>query len=288
MKYLPILFFALITNYIYSQEEYPTIGSEWTFETIDATIGGGHAYINYFTKKILDTVNTNGKRIYYWGYMDSMYLENDKMYFWDKGLKSYEMYYDFNSTSKYEIKYWDEASRSIKIAKIEVDSIYNTILFLDTIPTQLLRISKTDNATDDFLIPVYKNIGSSNEAIKLELSDVLWDSPYSVDKLRCFKSNSISYNFQYYPCDSIWYTRGSINTFGTEQNQITINPNPTSDLIHISGTEKDLAFILYDLQGKKISSGMTINREISIPFSGVFILKIKLDYGYSMNKVVRI
>ncbi|MBK9716350.1 MAG: T9SS type A sorting domain-containing protein [Saprospiraceae bacterium] len=287
MKYLPILFFALITNYIYSQEEYPTIGSKWTFEIVDGSIGGGHAYIKYGTKQILDTVNTNGKRVYYWGYLDSMYLENGKMFFWDNGLKSYEMNYDFNSTTNYEIKYFDISRRNVQIAKVKVDSIYNTILFLDTIQTQLLRISNNGSYPDDAAFIVYKNIGASKYDVRLHLGYGLQDNQFN-DKLRCFKSNSISYNFQYYPCDSIWFSRGSINTFGTEQNQLTINPNPTSDLIHISGTEKDLAFILYDLQGKKISSGMTINREINIPFTGVFIVKFHLDNGYVMKKVVRI
>ena len=261
MKHFAILFLSLITNFIYSQEEYPTIGSKWTFEIVDGSIGGGHDYIKYGTKQILDTVNTNGKRVYYWGYLDSMYLENGKMFFWDNGLKSYEMNYDFNSTTNYEIKYFDISRRNVQIAKVKVDSIYNTILFLDTIQTQLLRISNNGSYPDDAAFIVYKNIGASKYDVRLHLG---------------------------YPCDSVWFSRGSINTFGTEQNLLTLNPNPTSDLIHISGTEKDLAFILYDLQGKKISSGMTINREINIPYSGVFILKFHLDKGYVMKKVVRI
>ncbi len=287
MKHFAILFLSLITNYIYCQEEYPTIGSEWTFETVDDRIGGGHAYINYITRKILDTVNTNGKRIYYSASFDSMYLENGKMFFWDNELKSYEMHYDFNSTTNYEIKYFDISRRNVQIAKVKVDSIYNTILFLDTIQTQLLRISNNGSYPDDAAFIVYKNIGASKYDVRLHLGYGLQDNQFN-DKLRCFKSNSISYNFQTYPCDSVWFSRGSINTFGTEQNLLTINPNPTSDLIHISGTEKDLPFILYDLQGKKISSGITINREINIPFNGVFIVKIHLDNGYVMKKVVRI
>ena len=61
------------------------IGTQWTFET-DYYIGGGHSEIKHTTFKITDTVNTNGKKIYYLNYRDSIYFENGKRFFWDEKL----------------------------------------------------------------------------------------------------------------------------------------------------------------------------------------------------------
>ncbi len=260
------------------------IGTQWTFET-DYYIGGGHSDIKHTTFKITDTVNTNGKKIYYLNYRDSIYFENGKMFFWDEKLKSYEMYFDFNSTTKYEIKYWDYADRSIKIAKIKVDSIYNTIINTDTIPTQLLRVSTTDNANDDLIIPVYRDIGASADDIKLVLGHDLSSGPLRITKLRCFKSDTIEYNFQNYPCDSTWFTT---NTTNLDDNELIIVPNPTSDYIQVLGIESDLPYELYNIHGQKKSSGVSINGKIIIPDNGVFILKIKLTGGNSIHRILKL
>jgi len=259
------------------------IGTQWTFET-DYYIGGGHSEIKHATIKITDTVNTNGKKIYYLSNRDSIYFENGKMFFWDEKLKSYEMYYDFNSTSEYEIKYYI-SKNNVQIAKVKVDSVYNTIINLDTIPTQLLRISNNGSFSDDIVIPVYKNIGASYYEIKLYLGKGFFDPSTLITKLRCFKSDTIEYNFQNFPCDSTWFTT---NTTNLDDNQLSIVPNPTSDYIQILGIESDLPYELYNIHGQKKSSGVSINGKIIIPDSGVFILKIKLAGGYSIHRILRL
>lgn len=259
------------------------IGTQWTFET-DYYIGGGHSEIKHTTIKITDTVNTNGKKIYYLSNRDSIYFENGKMFFWDEKLKSYEMYYDFNSTSEYEIKYYI-SKNNVQIAKVKVDSVYNTIINLDTIPTQLLRISNNGSFSDDIVIPVYKNIGASYYEIKLYLGKGFFDPSTLITKLRCFKSDTIEYNFQNYPCDSTWFTT---NTTNLDDNELIIVPNPTSDYIQVLGIESDLPYELYNIHGQKKSIGVSINGKIIIPDSGVFILKIKLAGGYSIHRILRL
>lgn len=259
------------------------IGTQWTFET-DYYIGGGHSEIKHTTIKITDTVKTNGKKIYYLSNRDSIYFENGKMFFWDEKLKSYEMYYDFNSTSEYEIKYYI-SKNNVQIAKVKVDSVYNTIINLDTIPTQLLRISNNGSFSDDIVIPVYKNIGASYYEIKLYLGKGFFDPSTLITKLRCFKSDTIEYNFQNYPCDSTWFTT---NTTNLDDNQLSIVPNPTSDYIQILGIESDLPYELYNIHGQKKSSGVSINGKIIIPDSGVFILKIKLAGANSIHRILKL
>ncbi len=260
------------------------IGSEWIFET-DFSIGGGHSTVQYITKKILNTTTTNGRKIYYLSSGDSMYVENERMFFWDNMLNSYEMHYQFNSTSEYDIKYWDFSKNSVQIAKVKVDSIYNTVINGDTIPTQLLRVSNNGSFASDLIIPVYKNIGASKYDIKLYLGFGLFDPNPIVTKLRCFKSDSIEYNFQNYPCDSTWLITNA-NNF--ESNEIEIQPNPTNGKIKVYGIGSNSTYILINLQGQIVSSGNFSNGEIEIPYIGVFLLKIKNNNSYFTKKIYRL
>lgn len=259
------------------------IGTQWTFETSEG-FGGGHGKIGYFTIKIIDTSSSNGKKIYHLTNGDSLFVENDQMFFWDEGLKSYEMQYDFNSTSGYEIKYWDWSRQSIQIAQVKVDSIYNTIINSDTIPTQLLRISNS-GSFDPFIIPVYKNIGASEHTIKLYLGLGLWDPNTVITELRCFKSDQMEYNFQNYPCDSSWLVSDIKHV---QSNDLHIYPNPTHGKLKIDHPSTDINYTLYNIQGQQITSGIVENGELTIPFIGIFILKLHLKEKYFIKKIIRL
>lgn len=261
------------------------IGDQWTFETVEPSGNPWEPYIRFTNRQIMDTVNSNGKKIYVFYNQDSMYQENGKMFFWDAYLKSFEMYYDFNSTSEYEIKYYDISRKNVQIAKVSVDSVYNTLINSDTIPTQILHIANNGSFPDDANFIVYKNIGASEYEIRLHLGYGLQDPERLVTKLRCFKSINKVINFQSYPCDSTWqYT----NTTNLGDNQLSIVPNPTSDYIQVLGIESDVPYELYNIHGQKKSSGISINGKIIIPDSGVFILKIKLAGGYSIHRILRL
>lgn len=259
------------------------IGTQWTFETSEG-FGGGHGKIGYFTKKIIDTSSANGKKIYHLTNGDSLFVENDQMFFWDEGLKSYEMHYDFNSTSGYEIKYWDWSRQSVQIAQVKVDSIYNTIINSDTIPTQLLNISNS-GSFEPYIVPVYKYIGASAHSIKLYLGYGLWDPNTVVTQLRCFKSDQIEYNFQNYPCDSSWLISGLNNV---QSNDLRVYPNPTLGTLKIDWPGSDLSYTLYNVHGQQLTEGAVINGEIAIPFIGVSILKLKLNEMYVFKKIIRL
>ena len=261
------------------------IGDQWTFETVEPSGNPREPYIRFGNRQIMDTVNSNGKKIYVFYSQDSMYLENGKMFFWDRYLKTFEMNYDFNSTSDYEIKYYDISRKNVQIAHVSVDSVYNTIINSDTIPTQILHIANNGSFPDDANFIVYKNIGASEYEIRLHLGYGLQDPVRLVTKLRCFKSINKVINFQSYPCDSTWqYT----NTTNLGDNQLSIVPNPTSDYVQVLGIESDLPYELYNIHGQKKSSGISSQGKILIPDSGVFILKIKLAGGYSIHRILRL
>jgi len=118
----------------------------------------------------------------------------------------------------------------------------------------------------------------------LHLGYGLQDPPTLITKLRCFKSNNKVINFQSYPCDSTWlYT----NATNLGDNQLSIVPNPTSDYIQILEIEKDLPFELYNMQGEKVNSGISKNGKIHILDKGVFILKVKFENRYFINRILR-
>ncbi|MBK6821578.1 MAG: T9SS type A sorting domain-containing protein [Saprospiraceae bacterium] len=103
--------------------------------------------------------------------------------------------------------------------------------------------------------------------------------------MRCFKSDSIEYNFQNYPCDSTWLITNA-NNF--ESNEIEIQPNPTNGKIKVYGIGSNSTYILINLQGQIVSSGNFSNGEIEIPYIGVFLLKIKNNNSYFTKKIYRL
>lgn len=266
------------------KEKVPTfnIGTTWTYET-DNYIGGGNSDIKFVKIQISDTAISNGKKIYVIN-SDSMYYENEKMYFWDNDIKKYVMYYDFAAPFKeYGIEYMDPFKREIKLAEITIDSVYNTVLGADTILTQLIRIRKNGDPKEDRLVQVYKNIGAGEENVKL-IFETLASGPLSITKLRCFNSDTIAYNFQKYPCDSTWFTTETNNL---NHNSIQIFPNPTNNYISISGLDKDVPFELLNMQGQIIEKAMTKENKIHLFSSGAFILKLFVGGQYICKKIIK-
>ena len=266
------------------KEKVPTfnIGTTWTYEE-EETVGPGYSIINFKKFTIRDTVNSNGRKIYLiWA--DSMYYENDKMYFWDQDVNKYQMYYDFSSTTKnYNIEYLDPWTNKIKLAEMSIDSVYNTILGKDTILTQLIRIRKNGDPIEDRLVQVYKNIGAGEEYVKL-IFETQASGPHSITKLRCFNSDTIAYNFQNYPCDSTWFTTETNNL---NHNSIQVFPNPTNNYISISGLDNDVPFELLNMQGEIIEKAMTKENKIHLFSSGAFILKLFVGGQYICKKIIK-
>ena len=260
------------------------IGSMWTYETLEDSGNPSQPFVNFLKFQITDTLSRNGKKIYLINNKDSMYLENDKMYFWDAELRSFEMHYNFNTHSDYEVNYWDHWTNSAKTAHVKIDSFYNTIINEDTISTQLLRISNNGSYQHDIVVPVYKNIGASYFDIKLYLGKGFFDPRNLVTKLRCFETGNKVINFQSYPCDSTWLTTETKNL---NHNSIQIFPNPTNNYISISGLDKDVPFELLNMQGEIIEKAMTKENKIHLFSSGAFILKLFVGGQYICKKIIK-
>ncbi len=263
------------------------IGTTWTYET-ENYIGGGNSDIKFVKIQIRDTANSNGKKIYVIN-SDSMYYEDEKMYFWDNDIKKYVMYYDFAAPFKnYSIEYMDPFKREIKLAEITVDSVYNTVLGTDTILTQLIRIRKNGDPKEDRLVQVYKNIGAGEENVKL-IFETLASGPLSITKLRCFNSDTIAYNFQKYPCDSTWFTTG---VFDEQRPRILLYPNPASDMLWLNIEHKGGSkhVLLFDLNGKETGKYPIVEGVMSIPTGEIengFYILTSDDKSWSRKVVIQ-
>ncbi|MBK8112894.1 MAG: hypothetical protein IPK46_22640 [Saprospiraceae bacterium] len=77
----------------------------------------------FATFVVTDTMEAGLLTKYVLNEVDTFYAQDDKMFFWDKHYQEYIMYYDFNATSSYDIKFYDPFRKSDEIATVFIDSI---------------------------------------------------------------------------------------------------------------------------------------------------------------------
>ena len=71
-------------------------------------------------------------------------------------------------------------------------------------------------------------------------------------------------------------------------NNLNIYPNPTSDIINISGDFSDLSFTIYDLLGKKIDQGKAVNIiNISLLKDGVYLIEFSTGNKKTLRKIIK-
>ena len=183
------------------------------------------------------------------------------------------MHFDFNSTTGYDVKFYDEIMGEEGIATITIDSISYKIFDSDSLKLQHVTIFNGDGAGGYKNEIVYENIGAANFSIQFHLGCGLCDPNPYVTKLRCFSTEDMTFNFVDYECDSTWIT-----TSVTEQSSenITIYPNPNTGELFISDLSTDTYYQLYDLSGKLIKHGFVKNSPLYIDHIGLSILKLKI------------
>jgi len=85
-------------------------------------------------------------------------------------------------------------------------------------------------------------------------------------------------------CDAIVTVEAGLGVDNISLNTIILHPNPTSDIINISGNFSGLSFIVYDLLGKKIFKGNTSRIiDTSNLDKGIYLI----EFSSSNQKVVR-
>lgn len=256
---------------------------EWIYEEIDY-VGGGNSSVG-FKKTNLDAfVYQDGKVVLGDTISPMAYIEDRKMHFWDEHYEEYIMYYNFEATESYEIKYYNPFSQSDETATVVIDSISHQYFGDDSLRVQHIHVLNS-GTLEEYSDVIYEGIGAGYYGMKLLLGCGLCDdNPYTT-KIRCFSNEAQSYQFVPYACDSTW-----LSTSIDEVNEVALKiyPNPTSELIYIDGINKDTEYLLYSVDGQLIKQGKSINNSIAIDHKGYYTLKLRVAEKWINRKVVRI
>lgn len=105
-------------------------------------------------------------------------------------------------------------------------------------------------------------------------------------QLRCYEDNEVSYNFVGYACDSTWVITSTNPP--KEKLEISLYPNPTSELVQIKGIDKEVAYEIFAIDGGNISRGITENKTIHLMQSGMNLIRIKLENKWIMLKAKKL
>lgn len=286
MKWIPP-FLLLIYSFTLNAQDGDTctfnIGDQWVYETSEY-FGGGHSFINFGAGSIIDTITENEIKVYILNEVNRFYTEGSKMFFWDQYLNEYIMYFDFDETTQYPIKYWDPFLEEMYIATVIIDSISTLILNGNTIDVQHTSVINS-HTTNPYNVDVYRNIGTSHYGRRFVLGCGLCDNNLITTKLRCFSNDSISHNFVDYACDSTWLISSTLEILPVD---INIYPNPTLENVLISGIDREINYKVYSSLGHLITSGITKNKTIELKQSGVLLISLNIGGRWVTRKIVKL
>jgi len=303
MKWIILILCSLFASVLVCQDIYYTEGNEaiipdelkiddiysiettWIYETRDhpASFIGFQEYI------IVDTLMWKGKNSFVIepgleSDRDYMFVEDNKIYFWDDNLQDFQLNYDFDNDSTYYIKFrnWNN----------QVDS---TIVYIDSIVTRNINgidhtvqhCRSTMGIYHSFFIEIeiISNIGANFGGLRLPIGYVIDNITNDKQRLRCLNNHNLSLNFTEVVCDSTWVTTSSLD-FNAKQ--IHIYPNPTNNKIYIDGIEGEIDFELYSLTGILLEQSKTSNKSISLDRNGIFLLRIRNGRNLVTRKIIKI
>lgn len=260
-----------------------SLGDEWIYEE-ESYYGGGNSKTSYKSVTIQDTLFDGTHTNYVLGAQGTFYVEDSKMYFWDEHYQEFVMYYDWESTTSYDIKYYDPFRQSDEMATVIIDSITYRHFGNDSLRVQHVHIENSGTYEDGYNEVVYQGVGASSRGVKFILGCGLCDHSSYITVLRCFKNDSKTYQFVPYACDSTWLT-SSIKE--VDEDKVQIYPNPTRDKVYISGIDTDIEYELFTSSGHLVTKGITEEKMINLVSSGLFIIKLKIDNNWIVKRVVK-
>lgn len=209
------------------------IGDRWIYET-ESYIGNGDVQTSYQSIAIEDSViDSDGLVKYAFGQLDTFYVRDNRMFFWDEYYEEYVMYFDFDAMSSYTIKYYDQFRESEEVATVLIDSIsYYRFSDGDSIRQQHVRILNSGLVEGEYSDIIYGGIGTKTGGVRPLLGCGLCDPDPVITHLRCFLSQDKKYQFVPYACDSSFIIT-SISEVTADK--LSIVPNPTTSSIRVQG-----------------------------------------------------
>lgn len=98
--------------------------------------------------------------------------------------------------------------------------------------------------------------------------------------LLCFEEDGVIYDNTFNSCDYLVSTENLTNS------QLKIFPNPTHDLLNITGIEVK-SIELFDINGEKVKVSHKNEISLSELKSGIYIIRINTANGMHMSKIVK-
>jgi hypothetical protein len=289
-----------------SQSQQPVwdIGTKWIYDFVPS-----HHLHTYITNEITDTTEINGYKLYVVESEPQMtgvrflHYADSKVYNYNESLDLLELLYDFTQTQEYHTDYrpiCDPAfpydSISFQRYRIVVDSVTeyimpdNTIRTLQyVVPLDTLVVEMDTLFITDLERTVLDRVGFMQGGIHYthnwEIGMYICDEFANyVGQLRCFSDDSTSYNFVGYPCDSTWIIT---DVDDIQREIVRVFPNPTSDLVMVSGIPHDVNYEIYSPIGVLLERGETDNHRIKLDYSGFLVLRLYLE-GTWLSRIVLI
>ena len=89
-------------------------------------------------------------------------------------------------------------------------------------------------------------------------------------------------------CDAIVTVDAGLGVDNISLKTIRLHPNPTSDIINISGNFSGLSFVVYDLLGKKIFKGNTSRIiDTSKLEKGIYLIEFSSSNQKAVRKIIK-
>jgi len=292
LLFLLVLYFSFSSN-LFSQN-FGLIGTEWFYsESAGGNCPGNCEYVHF--KSVADTIiqgKTTHKitQTYYkfggdTAFLEPLYVYNqsDTTFRYSFSKSRFLTLFIFNRNQGDTITL-DYPPTYLNIPhplndttyRLVIDSVINKTI--DGVPLKEYRITALDNYQ-------FYNYGSFMDRI----GGLDWLFPRSAifpeagGPIRCYKDSQIDTSYQSVTCDYI--LPASISKLSNNYD-IEIYPNPTSDIITVRTNQKIIKIDLYDLTGKLLETTSRLTLDFSNFNAGQYIIKIHFKTGENIERKI--
>jgi len=235
------------------------IGTKWTWNTLDYDSIIGKVVHKPLHYEITDTTMVNGQFCYLLsdGGVSPYYLywTENEVYFFNNYMEDFVLGYSFKNDSNFTSTQWVKLSLQSPYQRIDYQVTIDTS-YQEVINGNVINVSEyTYEESDSLLwIPspkiVYENIGfKSYSFLPYDIAPITIGT-FAFDNIRCFENQGRIFNFQNYPCDSIFGL--TTNVINQNAEKLAVSPNPNNGSFQIPDFKEDDAVQLIDPAGRQI------------------------------------
>ncbi len=220
-----------------------------------------------------------------------MYDSRDSVFFYDPHLNVFQLLYNFNAVKNdsWSLKIHEASTNRNDTLNILVDSIGSMVA-----NNQLLKILyvtysvRYETDSIKYQSQIAERFGDLAFMFNfLPFTGAVCDFNLS-DGIRCYEDSVLGY-YHFPLMDSCTYQLTGINP--DNSHKLVLYPNPSDDIIRISGLDTQASYQLIDLTGITIESGIIYDSQIEISQlpEGIYMLRINDSRGMRIatEKVIK-